>query len=182
MNPGPWIVCLGGEDWWYHSHAHFDMQVMKRLSKRCRVLYVCSIGMRMPSLRRDAQFWSRIRNKLASVARTLRHVQPSLWVYSPLPFPLYQWAWGRAANQALLATQLRFVFGRLGIRRPLLWINTPTAWPVIKGLGRKGLVYQRTDDYAAYDFDNFNAAITAATVPKMTRKSIFTTRPFWRVL
>jgi len=31
-------------------------------------------------------------------------------------------------------------------------------------------------------FDNFNAAITAATVSKMTRKSIFTTRPFWRVL
>ena len=30
--------------------------------------------------------------------------------------------------------------------------------------------------------DNLSAAATAATVPKTTRKSIFTTRPFWRVL
>jgi len=30
--------------------------------------------------------------------------------------------------------------------------------------------------------DSAKAAITAATVPKITRKSIFTTRPFSRVL
>jgi glycosyltransferase involved in cell wall biosynthesis len=152
-----WIVCMGGEDWWYHSHAHFDIQVMKRLSQRCRVLYVCSIGMRMPSLRRDAQFWSRIRNKLKSVSRLLRQVDDRLWVYSPLPVPLYQWDWGRAANQAILTFQMRSVFARLGIRHPLLWINTPTGWPVVSRLGHRGLVYQRTDEYAALHFDNFNA-------------------------
>ena len=37
-----------------------------------------------------------------------------------------------------------------------MWINTPTAWPIIKKFQRSGTVYQRTDDYAAYDFDNFN--------------------------
>lgn len=152
-----WIVCMGGEDWWYHSHAHFDIQVMKRLSERCPVLYVCSIGMRMPSLRRDAQFWTRIGNKLRSVRHALKRVAPCLWVYSPLPLPLYTFSAGREMNESLLAGQLRMVFGRLGIRRPLMWINTPTGWPVISGLGRRGLVYQRTDEYAEYRFDNFNA-------------------------
>ena len=33
-----------------------------------------------------------------------------------------------------------------------------------------------------FTFDNFSAAVTAATVPKTMRKSIFTTRPFSRVL
>ncbi len=154
----PWIVCLGGEDWWYHSHAHFDIQVMKRLSRRCRVLYVCSIGMRMPSLRRDAQFWKRISNKLRSVARTLHRVTDRLWVYSPLPLPLYQYNVGRQVNHALLGAQLRGVFNHLGIRRPLFWINTPTGWPIVRGFGHRGVLYQRTDEYAAYAFDNFNAA------------------------
>lgn len=148
---------MGGEDWWYHSHAHFDIQVMKRLARRCPVLYVCSIGMRMPSLRRDSQFWRRIANKLRSVRRTLRQVDQNIWVYSPLPLPLYQWQWGRALNRALLAAQLRAVLVRLGIRKPLFWINTPTGWPVVSHFGHRGVVYQRTDEYAELKFDNFNA-------------------------
>lgn len=152
-----WVVCMGGEDWWYHSHAHFDIQVMKRLSQRCRVLYICSIGMRMPSLRRDAQFWTRIRNKLNSVKHLLRKIHERLWVYSPMPVPLYEWEWGRSLNRALLSAQIRSVFAQLDVRRPLFWINTPTGWPVVQSFGRRGVIYQRTDEYAELRFDNFNA-------------------------
>lgn len=152
-----WIVCLGGEDWWYHSHAHFDIQVMKSLSERISVLYVCSIGMRMPSIRRDKMFWFRIKRKLGSVSKVLQQVKPHFYVYSPLPLPFYQNQWGRALNTMVLRIQLFAVYKRLGISTPLVWVNTPTAWPVLKNRPRRGLVYQRTDDYAAYDFDNFNA-------------------------
>lgn len=152
-----WIVCFGGEDWWYHSHAHFDIQVMKQLSERTSILYVCSIGMRMPSIRKDAMFWKRINRKLRSVSRALKEVKPTLYVYSPLPIPLYQQNWGRTLNAVVLRTQLRIIYSKLGINNPLVWINTPTAWPVIKPMKNSGLIYQRTDDYAAYDFDNFNS-------------------------
>ncbi|MEN8141423.1 MAG: glycosyltransferase [Thermodesulfobacteriota bacterium] len=131
--------------------------MMKCLSKKMPVLYICSIGMRMPSLRRDTIFWTRIRRKLASVAHLLRQVDRQLHVYSPLPLPLYQSAWGRRLNSIILRLQLQAVYLRLGIKKPLVWINTPTAWPVIAPLPRRGLIYQRTDDYAAYDFDNFNS-------------------------
>lgn len=130
---------------------------MKRLSVRVPVLYVNSIGMRMPSIRKDALFWKRIRRKLTSVARALQRVTPTLYAYSPLPLPLYQYNWGRALNAFILRAQLRVVYQRLGIRNPLVWVNTPTAWPVIATLPNRGVVYQRTDDYAAYDFENFNA-------------------------
>jgi glycosyltransferase involved in cell wall biosynthesis len=164
-----WIVCMGGEDWYYHSHAHFDIQVMKRMSRRCRVLYICSIGMRMPSLRRDAQFWTRIRNKLKSVKNLLRRSSENLWVYSPLPLPLYQWAWGRSLNQALLAAQLRTVFSQLRIHNPLFWVNTPTGWPVLRNFGHRGVVYQRTDEYAELRFDNFNADYVRAVDAELLR-------------
>lgn len=155
-NDNNWIVCLGGEDWWYHSHAHFDIQMMKCLAARTRILYVCSIGMRMPSPTRDKLFWARIKRKLKSVSKLLQHVAPNLYVYSPLPLPIYQYNLGRTLNTLVLRMQLRIVYQRLGITSPLVWVNTPTAWPVIKSFQRHGLVYQRTDDYAAYDFDNFN--------------------------
>ncbi len=166
-----WIVCLGGEDWWYHSHAHFDIQVMKRLSHRIRVLYVCSIAMRMPSLRRDALFWTRIRRKINSVRRRLQQVDKRLWVYSPLPIPLYGYSWGRALNRAVLQAQLYTTFGQLRVHRPLIWVNTPTAWPVVRNRACSGLVYQRTDDYAAYDFDNFNAAYVRSLDDELVRRS-----------
>ncbi len=168
-NRGNWIVCLGGEDWWYHSHAHFDIQIMKCLSEQIPVLYVCSIGMRMPSLRRDKLFLTRIKRKLKSVSRLLQRISPQLYVYSPLPIPLYQQRLGRAMNTLVLRTQLRAVYQRLGIKNPLVWVNTPTAWPVMEVLPRRGLVYQRTDDYAAYDFDNFNADYVRLIDDKLIR-------------
>lgn len=152
-----WLVCLGGEDWWYHSHAHFDIQIMKCLSQHISILYVCSIGMRMPSIRRDKLFWVRIKRKLSSVSKLLQRVSSQLYVYSPLPLPLYQYPLGRTLNKILLRAQLSAIYQRIGVSKPLVWVNTPTAWPVVESLPRDGVVYQRTDDYAAYDFDNFNA-------------------------
>jgi len=152
-----WIVCLGGEDWWYHSHAHFDIQLMKRFAQHQPVLYVCTTGMRIPSLKRDHSFWIRVTRKMRSVAKSLRQVHQNLYVYSPFSVPAYRHAWGRAANRALIASQLARVYDRLNIRRPLLWVNTPTTWPAARRFACEGLVYQRTDDYAAYKMDNFNA-------------------------
>jgi glycosyltransferase involved in cell wall biosynthesis len=152
-----WIVCMGGEDWWYHTHAHFDIQVMKCLSERTPVLYICSVGMRMPSLTKDKMFWTRVWRKLKSVSHTLQKITPQLYVFSPLPLPLYQHSLGRMFNSMLLRLQFFFVYKRLGIKAPLIWVNTPTGWPIIESWPKSGLVYQRTDDYAAYDFDNFNA-------------------------
>ncbi len=153
----PWIVCMGGEDWWYHTHAHFDIQMMKNLSRKAKILYICSIGMRMPSLTKDKMFWARIKRKLKSISHMLQKVGPDFHVYSPLPLPLYEQEWGRRLNEFSLRLQLRAVYLKLGIRNPLIWINTPTGWPILEPWPKRGMVYQRTDDYAAYDFDNFNS-------------------------
>ncbi len=166
-----WVVCMGGEDWWYHSHAHFDIQIMKRFSKRLSVLYICSIGMRMPSIRKDKQFWLRIKRKINSILRGLKKVSPQLYVYSPVPLPLYRSRFGRFLNALILRIQIHAVYLYLGIKNPLLWINTPTAWAAMEKDGKRGLVYQRTDDYAAYDFDNFDAQYVAKVDMKLLQRA-----------
>ena len=80
-----WVVCFGGEDWWYHSHGHFDIQTMKRFAKENNVLYICSIGMRMPSLLKDKSFFKRILRKLKSISHMLRKIDSHLFIFSPFP-------------------------------------------------------------------------------------------------
>jgi glycosyltransferase involved in cell wall biosynthesis len=65
---------------------------------------------------------------------------------------------GRSVNSIVLKTQIKIVYDLLKIQQPIVWINTPTGWPVVSNIPNRALIYQRTDDYAAYDFDNFNSA------------------------
>ncbi len=38
------IICIGGEDWWYHNRGHFDFQIMRRLARSMPVLFVNSLA------------------------------------------------------------------------------------------------------------------------------------------
>jgi glycosyltransferase involved in cell wall biosynthesis len=118
-------------------------------------------------------FWNRIIRKLKSVRQALKKINNRLYVYSPLPIPFYGSPVGRRINKLFLQLQLKNVFRRLKISAPLFWINTPTGWPVISSFSRKGLIYQRTDDYAAYDFDNFNTEYVKQIDNELIKKSEF---------
>ena len=48
------VICFGGEDWWNHNRGHYDMQMMRELGSMAPVLYVNSIGMRLPALKEGA--------------------------------------------------------------------------------------------------------------------------------
>jgi glycosyltransferase involved in cell wall biosynthesis len=141
------VVCFGGVDWWYHNRGHFDLQIMRELSRHVPVLYVNSIGMRFPQLREGATFVTRIRRKLRSMRRGVVRVRDGFHVYSPVSVP------GRLAQKLstpVLAGQVRHAMQRLGFQRPLLWISNPVAWEVAGRLGEAGVVYCRTDRYETF--------------------------------
>ena len=152
------IICLGGEDWWYHNRGHFDFQIMRRLAKTWPILFVNSLGVRMPSLRHDRQFTARIGRKLKSFARGLVEAEPGFWVYSPVSMP------GRAKRVSdwALAPQIRLAARRAGIRRPLLWVHCPAGADLIGQLGETRIVLQRTDRFEA--FPEADGAVVAAQI------------------
>lgn len=116
------IICIGGEDWWYHNRGHFDFQIMRRLAKNRPVLFVNSIAVRMPSLKEKSQFASRIGRKLKSLARGLVHVEDNFWVFSPFSAPGPS---GEKLTRWALAPQIKLAAARAGIHRPLLWDPLP---------------------------------------------------------
>jgi UDP-N-acetylglucosamine transferase subunit ALG13/glycosyltransferase involved in cell wall biosynthesis len=136
------VVCFGGEDWWYHNRGHYDMQMMRVLSDEMPVLYVNSIGMRMPSPAEGGMFLRRVGRKLASLSRGVQKVGPRFGVQSVLALPALH---ASSAQRRFLALQVRTAAKRLGIGAPALWVACPTAGSVIDDIPRAALIYQRTD-------------------------------------
>lgn len=43
------IICFSGEDWWFHN-PHSNLHIMQILARNNRVLFVNSMGIKMPDL------------------------------------------------------------------------------------------------------------------------------------
>jgi glycosyltransferase involved in cell wall biosynthesis len=123
------------------------MQMMLNLSQRMPVLYVNSVGVRIPRPREGRMFLHRIRRKLGSIARGLVRVDRQLWTYSPVAVPGRV---GMSASRGILAAQIRRAAHRIGIRRPLLWVTCPPGAEVVDALNPTGVVYQRTDRWECF--------------------------------
>lgn len=141
------IICFGGEDWWYHNRGHYDMQMMRELSKVVPVLYVNSIGMRVPRVGEGSMFVRRILRKLKSLKRGCVKIREHFFVASPLVAPA---GMGAGLNKAALAMQVKLFARRAGIKKPLVWVACPPGAQVVEKLGAVGLVYQRTDRFEAF--------------------------------
>ena len=81
------IVCFAGCDWWYHNRGLFCPQVMTRLSKDNNVLFVNSLGMRVPSLTKDRSAAKKIVRKLRSISRFIKKADNGMYVMSPISVP-----------------------------------------------------------------------------------------------
>ena len=141
------IICIGGEDWWYHNRGHFDFQIMRRLAKTWPVLFVNSLGVRMPGLGEKGLFAERMARKVKSLARGVVHVETNFWVYSPVSVPGET---GQKLSHWALSPQIKLAAARAGITRPVLWMHCPAGAPLIGQLGEVATVMQRTDRFETF--------------------------------
>ncbi|MGI9014869.1 MAG: glycosyltransferase [Phycisphaerales bacterium] len=151
------IICFGGEDWWYHNRGHYDMQMMREMSHRLPVLYINSIGMRVPRLGEGRMFLTRVRRKLKSLRRGLVEARPNFHVFSPTVLPGKM---GMRASRRIMVKQIRRIAAQLGMKNPLLWVACPPGVEVLDQIGPSALVYQRTDRFES--FANVNRAVIEA--------------------
>ncbi|MFN3868713.1 MAG: glycosyltransferase [Hyphomicrobiaceae bacterium] len=141
------IICIGGEDWWYHNRGHFDFQIMRRLARRYPVLFVNSLGVRMPSFKSGSLFAARIARKVKSLSRGVVHVENGFWVFSPIMAP---GPTGQMLSDFALAPQIRLAARRAGIRKPLLWVHCPAGAKLMDEIDAAACVMQRTDRFEAF--------------------------------
>lgn len=143
------IICFAGEDWWYHN-PHSNLHLMQSFSKDNRILFVNSIGVRMPSLKNDKYVWKKILNKLASFARYLKEGQKNIWVLTPFALPIlarYEKTIYKI-NKVLILAQLRIVCRLLNFTNPILWVCVPSVKDVVMEMKKhaKAMIYYCVDN------------------------------------
>lgn len=139
------IICFAGCDWWYHNRGLFCPQVISRLAKDYRVLFVNSLGMRVPSLRKDRNAVKKIIRKLRSMLRFVRKAKDGMWVLSPISLPLGSRI-GRKLNTFSVYLQVKLATVLLGFRAPVIYIGCPPALEVARKLGPgRFTIYEKTD-------------------------------------
>jgi len=118
---------------------------MKKLAKDYKVLFVNSLGMRIPSLRKDRKAVGKIARKIHSMLRFLRKVENGMYVLSPISLPFGS-RLGRKLNTYSVFLQVKLMSVLLGFREPVVYIGCPPAFEVAKKLGqRRFIIYERTD-------------------------------------
>ncbi len=151
------VLCFGDSDWWYHNRGHADMQFMRRFARRWPVIYVNSLGVRVPSVSEGRMFLRRVARKCLSMARYYRDGGEGFGVLSPLFLPFRDGALGRGAARSL-ELQLTAVLRFSRMREPLVWVACPTAACVLEGIPRAAVVYQLSDYYTALESGHGAAA------------------------
>jgi glycosyltransferase involved in cell wall biosynthesis len=149
----PGVVCFSAQDWWYFSHAHSDVQLMRRVALQLPVLFVNSTGLRMPLPGRSSQTLRRLARKLRSMSKLLRRPDPALphlSVLSPLILPTYGSPLGRRLHAKTVAAQVRLACRRAGITDPTYVVTLPTAVEVLRHLPPGRVLYNRSDRHSEF--------------------------------
>lgn len=150
----PGFIWFAAQDWWYHNRAHSDFQLMQQVAQDRPVLLVNSLGLRMPRKGVSTNPTRRIVRKLRSMAKLVRRPVrglPGFHVMTPLMIPAYGDGSLARANAWLVRQQVRLVARAIGAGPlPLVATTIPTAWPVIRGLRRSTLLYNRSDQHSAF--------------------------------
>jgi GT2 family glycosyltransferase len=149
----PGYICFSAQDFWYHNRAHSDIQLMRNVAVDRTVLFVNSIGMRMPVPGRSTQPLRRIVRKAQSVAKLVRRPltdRPNFFVMTPLIVPFYGSPLARSLNARIVRAQVRTVARLIGIRRAALVVTIPTAWDVVRGMAHTSLLVNRSDRFSSF--------------------------------
>lgn len=150
---GPDYVLFAGLDWWYHSRAHSDFQLLRRIAQTRDALVVNSIGMRMPTPGRTSGTARRIIRKIKSAARLMRKPVeglPGFNVLTPFLLPMYGHPLGRKVNALLVAGQVRVASLFAGLNTPIVVATLPTAIDVVDRIPHRALVYNRSDKHSEF--------------------------------
>ncbi len=145
MIEGKSIICIS-QDW--EGDPTSKKHIMRILSKKNRVLWVNSIGMRRPTA--AVSDVRRLAAKLRRIVAGIRQVEPNIFVMDPPVLPLPGVAAAEQLNRVVLAAWLRRLCRRLEMDRPLLWTFLPNVNWLLGRLNERMVIYHCVDEYSEF--------------------------------
>jgi glycosyltransferase involved in cell wall biosynthesis len=149
---GQEILILSPSEW--KDNAVSNMQIAALLSERNKVVYVETMGGRMPRLSELGRVWERLGRIVRGTAASAGHrgLDPrNVVIVSPFAIPLHGNRLVDWFNQRILVFQVRRVLRRIRMQRPIVWSFSPHWEPVAKVLERQCLIFHCVDALHTYD-------------------------------
>lgn len=146
------ILILSPSEW--GDNAVSNMQIAALLSESNTVVYIETMGGRMPRIRELGRVLRRLKSFFvgAKAKRSKKGLDPrNAHIVSPLAIPLHRYRVVSRLNTLLLTWQVRRVLNRLKISRPIIWSFSPRWEPVIHKIGHELLVFHCVDGLHTYD-------------------------------
>jgi glycosyltransferase involved in cell wall biosynthesis len=141
------IVCVS--DLFWDEHWCSEQQLMSRLAKRGRVLYIerpvspLSLMTRASDAPIGRQIWRSFVGSMRQETATLTVLTP------PLVLPFRYAGIVNRINSWIRLRSLKRALNRLGARRHVLWIYSPDAGRIVDKTGEAFSIYFCADDWAA---------------------------------
>jgi glycosyltransferase involved in cell wall biosynthesis len=139
------VLCFS-HDW--NGDPLSKNHLMRVLARDNRVLWVNSIGYRMPTTSKADV--SRAFKKLAASMEPIKEVEPNIFVLNPLAIPAYGRRSIRAINRRFLRWQVSRAMKQLKISRPVNFVFNPAAAVIAGALNEQTLIYYCVDEYTAF--------------------------------
>ena len=94
---------------------------------------------------------------------------PNITVIRPPKFLPNSVAWARTINEIIERAYVRSFARRLGIKRPILWLNPHYAVHMVDRMGERTIIYDITDDWTAHNQSAMLRELTIAQDAKLCR-------------
>lgn len=143
------IICIATSDWDYPYGSR--QQIMKRLSKHNRILFVESQISILHGIKYLSLFLKKLRNSFRGVW-ILREINENLCVFSPPPifFPFDNYSiFINIINQRILLFLLKGALKRINLKPSIFWIFHPRHNKLIGVLSERISIYHCIDEYSA---------------------------------
>ncbi|MBL7197576.1 MAG: glycosyltransferase [Candidatus Omnitrophica bacterium] len=145
------IICFSSVDW--TSYRTSKIYLMKIMSKYNRVLFVETIGSKMPSFCK-----SHLYRIIKRIFRWLKgptrppdtETDSDILIYSPLIIPIHHNRFARKMNFYILRWTFRKLIKKLNFKQPILWFYLPTAADLKGQLSEKFCLYHCVDNWLTY--------------------------------
>jgi glycosyltransferase involved in cell wall biosynthesis len=154
MIEGREIVCFCN-DW--DGDPLSKKQIVTRLAKKNRILWVNSTGNRNPTL--SAHDFRRAIRKIADFLKGCRQVADNISVFCPLVIPFHGSKLARRLNRSLLSWSLRRTLRKLRFNNVITLTFVPSSGDVAGGLGEKMVIYYCVDEYSQFSGTDASAIL-----------------------
>ncbi len=148
MLSGENILYFSADDWGCGLSTS-QTHIARILARNNRILYVNSIGLRKPEIKKSD--FSKMINKFNKFSKGIKKVENNIWVFTPLVLPFYNKEWCTRINTQLLINLIRYQLKKLKMKNPIFWSFLPNTVRLIGKFNESRVIYYCVDEYSAFD-------------------------------